>query len=160
MDRRRFLHPQHLAEAAGHAIGAAGELAAITPAIDAADERAFARLGWRAMATAFEMLLPLETPNAALGHTTAHVLHNARNVRRHFFLIDAIAFSFFLASGLLLVATGRFAVIGPGRNSPSAPWRGTGHRPRRGEGRPTGHGARARCARYNGARPRTSRSTH
>ena len=64
MDRRRFLHPQHLAEAAGHVLGAAGELASATPAVEAPEERAFARLGWRAMATAFEMLLPLETPNA------------------------------------------------------------------------------------------------
>ena len=62
MDRRRFLQPQHLAEAAGQAIGAARELAA--PAPEESDERAFVRLGWRAMATAFEMLLPLETPDA------------------------------------------------------------------------------------------------
>ena len=62
MDRRHFLRPQHLAEAAGHVLGAAGELA--TPPADDMGERPFVRLGWRAMATAFEMLLPLETPDA------------------------------------------------------------------------------------------------
>ena len=61
MDRRHFLRPQHLAEAAGHVLGAASELA-VPP--DDPDERAFVRLGWRAMATTFEMLLPMDTPDA------------------------------------------------------------------------------------------------
>ena len=76
MDRRRFLQPQHLAEVAGQALGAAHELAAITPPDDP-DERAFVRLGWRAMATAFEMLMPLDTPDALAAGREAFELLDA-----------------------------------------------------------------------------------
>lgn len=65
MDRRGFLNPGHLAEAAGQVLGAADELGlALAPdAPETSDEIPLVRLGWRAMATRFEMLLPLGTPN-------------------------------------------------------------------------------------------------
>ena len=55
---------------------AAHELAALTPPEDPA-ERAFVRLGWRAMATAFEMLLPLDTPDALAAGREAFELLDA-----------------------------------------------------------------------------------
>ena len=75
MDRRRFLQPQHLAEVAGQALVVAHELAATSP--DEPDERAFVRLGWRAMATAFEMLMPLDTPDALAAGREAFELLDA-----------------------------------------------------------------------------------
>ena len=62
MRRRDFLHPRHLAQTAGHVLGALDvlpEAPAGTP-----DEVAVLRLGWRAMATGFEVVVPLDTPDA------------------------------------------------------------------------------------------------
>jgi thiamine biosynthesis lipoprotein len=63
MRRRDFLHPRHVAQAAGQVLGALDELSPVsTPA--AAGEVALVRLGWRAMATQYEVLLPFDTPSA------------------------------------------------------------------------------------------------
>lgn len=62
MDRRDFLRPRHLAQAAGQVLGAADEvLSAESPAVD---EVALLRLGWWAMATRFELLVPYGTADA------------------------------------------------------------------------------------------------
>jgi thiamine biosynthesis lipoprotein len=73
MHRRDFLHPRHVAHAAGQVLGALDELsplAAPTPA----GEVALVRLGWRAMATRFEILLPFDTPAACAAGQTAFEL--------------------------------------------------------------------------------------
>ncbi|MFO0928867.1 MAG: FAD:protein FMN transferase [Gemmataceae bacterium] len=62
MDRRDFLRSRQLAQAAGQALGAADELLAADVA--AVEEVALLRLGWRAMATRFEVLVPFGTPDA------------------------------------------------------------------------------------------------
>src|SRR5262245_49140764 len=62
MHRRDFLHPRHAAAAAGQAVALIDEFTPDAP--PAADEVALLRLGWRAMATTFEMLTPLDTPTA------------------------------------------------------------------------------------------------
>ena len=64
MHRREFLHPRHVAQAAGQVLGALDELSPLSAAAPAPDEIALVRLGWRAMATHFEILLPFDTPNA------------------------------------------------------------------------------------------------
>jgi thiamine biosynthesis lipoprotein len=58
--RRDFLHPRHLAQAAGHVLGAAS----LPDQPSAPDEVALLRLGWRAMATGFEVVVPFDTPDA------------------------------------------------------------------------------------------------
>jgi thiamine biosynthesis lipoprotein len=64
MHRRDFLHPRHVAQAAGQVLGALDELSPLQQTPLAADEVALLRLGWRAMATRYEILLPFDTPNA------------------------------------------------------------------------------------------------
>src|SRR5262249_42851345 len=52
MRRRDFLHPRHLAGAAGHVLGALDSVRDLAP--ESADQLAVLRLGWRAMATGWE----------------------------------------------------------------------------------------------------------
>jgi thiamine biosynthesis lipoprotein len=61
MHRRDFLDPRHLAGAAGPVLGAALEDGAPPEPVA---EVALLRLGWRAMACGFEIVLPFETPDA------------------------------------------------------------------------------------------------
>jgi thiamine biosynthesis lipoprotein len=61
MDRREFLRPRQLLQAAGQVLGALDELT--TPDAPPADEAiALLRLARRAMATTFEVILPFGTP--------------------------------------------------------------------------------------------------
>ena len=62
MRRRDFLHPRHAASAAGQVLGLLDELAPEQP--PAPDEIALLRLGCRAMATTYEILVPFDAPNA------------------------------------------------------------------------------------------------
>src|SRR6266849_4914751 len=63
MNRRHFLHPAHLAAAAGQALGLDGGFQ--SPEIsDTADEMAFLRFGRQAMATTFEVVLPFGASGA------------------------------------------------------------------------------------------------
>ena len=62
MNRRDLLAPRNVACAAGVVLGAAGEVRAL--ADEGPDESAFLRLGWRAMATGWEVLLPFGTADA------------------------------------------------------------------------------------------------
>ncbi len=65
MNRRAFLHPRQLAFNAGQVLGALDALPAPPPAEETpAPEFAVLRLGRRAMATTFEVLLPLGTDDA------------------------------------------------------------------------------------------------
>jgi thiamine biosynthesis lipoprotein len=64
MNRRDFLHPRHLAHTAGQVLAALDELKPLTPAPVPPEEIALLRVGRRAMATDFEVLLPYGTPNA------------------------------------------------------------------------------------------------
>jgi thiamine biosynthesis lipoprotein len=75
MHRRDFLHPRHLATTAGHVLGALDVLPEPTP--DATDEMAVVRLGWRAMATGFEIILPFDTPEALAAGQQAFELLDA-----------------------------------------------------------------------------------
>ena len=73
MDRRDFLHPRRIARAAGHVLGALGSLDsldALTAAPAAPRETALLRLSRRAMATAFEIVLPFGG-DAAMKHGEA-----------------------------------------------------------------------------------------
>ncbi len=73
MRRRDFLHPRHVAQAAGQVLGALEELSpASAPARE--DELALLRLGWRAMATQFELLLPFDSPDACAAGQEAFAL--------------------------------------------------------------------------------------
>jgi thiamine biosynthesis lipoprotein len=63
MQRRDFLHPRRLAQTAGQILGALDEPAAPAPA---EVELMLLRFARRAMATGFEVALPLGTPDAAL----------------------------------------------------------------------------------------------
>jgi thiamine biosynthesis lipoprotein len=63
MNRRDFLRPRRLAEAAGHVLGALDEAGALK-AKKTAEEVALLRFGRRAMATTFEVILPYGTPFA------------------------------------------------------------------------------------------------
>jgi thiamine biosynthesis lipoprotein len=65
MDRRDFLHPRRLAHTAGQVLGALDELHGLAeePAAPPA-EYSLLRVTRRAMATSFEVLLPLGTPDA------------------------------------------------------------------------------------------------
>jgi thiamine biosynthesis lipoprotein len=65
MNRRDFLHPRRLANAAGHVLGALDELRTLPPAEpEEAPEAALLRFARQAMATTFEILLPFGTPHA------------------------------------------------------------------------------------------------
>jgi thiamine biosynthesis lipoprotein len=70
VNRRDFLRSRPLATAVGHVLGAAAELRAEDEAQGAHAPRsvpadvALLRLGWRAMATAWEVVLPFDTPGA------------------------------------------------------------------------------------------------
>jgi thiamine biosynthesis lipoprotein len=69
MHRRDFLHPRHLAQTAGQVLGTLNEVsaAAILPEAERAqppDEFPLLRVCRRAMATDFEVLLPIGTPDA------------------------------------------------------------------------------------------------
>src|SRR5262245_35597645 len=72
MHRRDFLHPRRLAHVAGHVLGAAHKLRSAPPP---PEEVALLRLGWRAMATGFELVLPFGTPDAeGLGRAAFELL--------------------------------------------------------------------------------------
>jgi thiamine biosynthesis lipoprotein len=67
MHRRDFLHPRHLAQTAGHILGAAGSFHVLSdqasePALDPGT--ALLRLSRRCMATTFEFVVPYGTENA------------------------------------------------------------------------------------------------
>src|SRR5436305_5312622 len=65
MNRRDFLHPRRLAASAGHVLGALDALQTSTEEPAARrDHLALVRLGRRAMAAPFEILLPFGTPRA------------------------------------------------------------------------------------------------
>jgi len=66
MNRRDFLRPSRLADAAGHALGLIDEVPPPAP-----EEVALLRFGRRAMATSFEVVLPYGTPNALEAATAA-----------------------------------------------------------------------------------------
>jgi thiamine biosynthesis lipoprotein len=76
MNRRDFLHPRHLAGAAGHVLGAAAELQSLPePQAPAAPEEiALLRLRWRAMATGWEIVVPFDTPGAVAAGQSAFEL--------------------------------------------------------------------------------------
>ncbi len=76
MHRRDFLHPRHVASAAGQVLGALDEL---SPRAEqpAPGEVALIRLGWQAMATRFEILLPFDTPDACAAGQDAFELLDA-----------------------------------------------------------------------------------
>lgn len=60
MNRRELLDPRNVAQVAGNVLGALDEFAPV----DTPDEVALLRFGWRAMATAWEILLPFGTESA------------------------------------------------------------------------------------------------
>jgi thiamine biosynthesis lipoprotein len=62
MNRRDFLHPRRLAQAAGQVLGALDEVSSLAAATPPPDDVALLRLSRRAMATTFEVLLPCGTP--------------------------------------------------------------------------------------------------
>lgn len=69
MHRRDFLRPQHAAEAVGQLLGAASELAPAPMAEAEIPDAAVIRLGWRAMATGWEIVLPVSSHQSpATGH--------------------------------------------------------------------------------------------
>ncbi|HZT79817.1 MAG TPA: FAD:protein FMN transferase [Gemmataceae bacterium] len=75
MHRRDFLRPRRLAQTAGHVLGALDELAALAePEPQPADDVALLRVGRRAMATQFEVVLPYGTPDALEIAAAAHDL--------------------------------------------------------------------------------------
>ncbi len=75
MNRRDFLHPRHVASAAGQVTGAVSELQSATgPAPPPCDELALLRLGWRAMATNWEIVVPFDTPGAVEAGEAAFAL--------------------------------------------------------------------------------------
>ena len=70
MNRRDFLHPRRAARAAGHVLGALDVLEPPQAAALPPRETALLRLGRRAMATNFEIVLPFDS-DAALAHGQA-----------------------------------------------------------------------------------------
>jgi thiamine biosynthesis lipoprotein len=70
MNRRDFLHPRRLAQTAGQVLAALDELQTVTPE-PPPQEIALLRVGRRAMATDFEVLMPYGTPNALAAAETA-----------------------------------------------------------------------------------------
>src|SRR5262249_948075 len=75
MRRRDFLHPRHLAGAAGHVLGALDSVRDLAP--ESADQLAVLRLGWRAMATGWEIVLPFNAPDALSAGQEAFALLDA-----------------------------------------------------------------------------------
>lgn len=72
MNRRDLLDPRTLAHVAGGVVGA---LDPIDPTPPPAEELALVRLGWRAMATRWEVVVPFDTPDTmALGQETFDLL--------------------------------------------------------------------------------------
>jgi thiamine biosynthesis lipoprotein len=74
MRRRDFLHPRQLAQATGSLLGALEEISTLPvppPEPPPAEEVALLRLGTRAMATRFEMVVPFDTDNAVEAATAA-----------------------------------------------------------------------------------------
>lgn len=63
MNRRELFAPQHVGRVAGHVLGALEETQVASVA-DEPDEIALIRLGWRAMATGWEILVPFGTADA------------------------------------------------------------------------------------------------
>jgi thiamine biosynthesis lipoprotein len=63
MNRRDFLHPRRLAHTTGHVLAALEELQSL-PETPVEEETLLLRLGRRAMATTFEVVLPFGTPGA------------------------------------------------------------------------------------------------
>jgi thiamine biosynthesis lipoprotein len=63
MNRRDFLHPRHVARAAGHALAAIDPSSA-APSPPPDPEAALLRLAYRAMATTFEVVVPFGAPGA------------------------------------------------------------------------------------------------
>src|SRR5437660_483689 len=61
MNRRDFLQPRHLAQTAGHVLAALED----PPAPCSPEPLTLLRFGRRAMATGFEVALPLGTPGAS-----------------------------------------------------------------------------------------------
>jgi thiamine biosynthesis lipoprotein len=77
MHRRDFLDPRHLARGAGHVLGALDELGGLHGLVPEpfTDEVALLRLARRAMATAFEVVVPFGTPDSvALGEAAFGLL--------------------------------------------------------------------------------------
>jgi thiamine biosynthesis lipoprotein len=64
MDRRTFLDPRHLTHSAGQLLGAADAVVEALDPPDAPLDQPLLHLGWRAMATQWEIILPLSTPDA------------------------------------------------------------------------------------------------
>jgi thiamine biosynthesis lipoprotein len=75
MQRRDFLDPRHLVTAAAPLLGPA--LEDVAPSAEPCEEIALLRLGWRAMATTFEIVLPFETPLAMQAGNEAFALLDA-----------------------------------------------------------------------------------
>jgi thiamine biosynthesis lipoprotein len=74
MDRRNFLDPRHLVQSAGHVLGATGAVAeALEPPLAPIDQPLL-HLGWRAMATQWEIILQLSTPDATAAGQEAFTL--------------------------------------------------------------------------------------
>src|SRR5438105_5045821 len=63
MNRRDFLHPRHLFRPAGQIAGAMEEVRALVEEPPTADDAVLMRFARRAMATTFEVILPLGTPD-------------------------------------------------------------------------------------------------
>jgi thiamine biosynthesis lipoprotein len=71
MNRRDFLHPRHLAHAAGQVLAAVDELRSRKPDSTPTADVSLLRFNRRAMATHFEVLLPFGTPSAHLAAADA-----------------------------------------------------------------------------------------
>src|SRR5262245_32485512 len=74
MHRRDFLRPRHLASAAGSVLGA---LDVLPDPPESPGEIAVVRLGWRAMATGWEIVLPQGAPAALAAGQEAFELLDA-----------------------------------------------------------------------------------
>ncbi len=74
MDRRAFLDPRHLTQSAGHLLGAVEAVQEALPEADPPCDQPLVHLGWRAMATNWEIILPLGTPDATIAGQTAFEL--------------------------------------------------------------------------------------
>src|SRR5262245_16445773 len=74
MHRRDFLNPRHVARTAGQVLGALDEFTSLDPGESSPTEIALLRLGWRAMATRFEIVVPVGTPDACAAGQDAFAL--------------------------------------------------------------------------------------